>query len=154
MRKQLPLYILLIFLIIMNGFFLFQNFGKSKRKGPKKPDDFIQKKLNFTDKQSENYIQLFAKHRKAMRNFEDEIRISKDVFFNSISKNHVDSSEVDSLASIISRIEKKKDLEIFYHFRKVYDICDDKQKENFEGLVKKALRQSERSKGNRPPPRH
>ncbi|MGB1211344.1 MAG: hypothetical protein ACPG41_07955 [Lacinutrix venerupis] len=51
MKKNTVLYVLLIVLIIMNGFFLFNYLGRPQHKGVKESSAFIVKELNFNASQ-------------------------------------------------------------------------------------------------------
>ncbi|WP_111683923.1 Spy/CpxP family protein refolding chaperone [Winogradskyella tangerina] len=168
MKKQLPLYILILFLIIVNGFFLINHFGISDDgdfKGPKGPNNFISKRLDFNAEQTQQFEELEQKHRKTMRGISNEIRSSKEALFDQISNVEASDSKIDSITSVIGEFEKNKDLEVFRHFKAIYNICDDSQKAKFNSLVKDALhkgppprgRRSPMKKGNDhpgPPPRH
>lgn len=149
MKKQLPLYILILFLIIVNGFFLINHFGKSDDgdfKGPKGPKNFISKRLDFNTDQTQQFEELEKKHRKTMRGISNEIRSSKEALFDQISNVETSDSKIDSITSVIGEFEKNKDLEVFRHFKAIYNICDDSQKAKFNSLVKDALHKG-------PPPR-
>ncbi|WP_299526819.1 Spy/CpxP family protein refolding chaperone [Winogradskyella sp.] len=154
MKKQLPLYILLVFLIAVNGFFLYKFLGDSKEndlRGPKGPNSFITNRLNFNDTQLKEFNDLEQVHRKKMMSISEQIRATKDVLFDNISKAGVDTSLIDSITSVIGNYEKEKDMEIFRHFRAIYEICDESQKAKFNRLVKDALHRRPPPKGKRPP---
>ncbi|WP_299364309.1 Spy/CpxP family protein refolding chaperone [Winogradskyella sp.] len=154
MKKQLPLYILLVFLIVVNGFFLFKYLGEAKEnksKGPKSPDSFITNRLNFNNAQLKQFNALERTHREKMMTLSEQIRATKDALFDKISEPNADNSVIDSITSVIGEYEKKKDLEVFKHFRAIYNICDNNQKEAFEDLVKDALHKGPPTRGRRPP---
>ncbi len=154
MKKQLPLYILNVFLIVVNGFFLINYMGDSKEDMPREQDrskNFISDRLNFSEEQSNLFDELEREHREKMRSFSEQIRRSKDALFNQISKPEVDASTIDSITSAIGEFEKKKDMEVFDHFRAIYEICDDTQKTKFNKLVKDALHKGPPPRGRRPP---
>ncbi|OUS01946.1 hypothetical protein A9Q86_04655 [Flavobacteriales bacterium 33_180_T64] len=166
MKKNIPLYILLIFLIIVNGFFLFNYLGKSSHKGPKgRQDNFIVKELKFDDVQKLKLEALEAAHHKRIRDILDRQKVLKDVLFNKISNETIMTSQLDSITSQIGEIEQEKELETFYHFRAIQNICTENQKAKFEHIVREALRRKARrrpnssspdreSHGDRPPPMH
>ena len=155
MKKQLPLYILLIFLIAVNGFFLVKYFGDSKEsddfKEPRGPGNFISNRLSFSDDQKYTFNALEKSHRERMMLISNEIRASKEALFDQISNPNADAMLVDSITSVIGEFEKKKDLEVFQHFKAIYDICDDSQKERFNDLLKDALHKGPPPRGKRPP---
>ena len=61
----------------------------------------------------------------------------------------MDRSKVDSIATLISAIEKQKDLELFNHFRAVQEICNEEQKEHFKSIIKRALKKRGRNGSDR-----
>jgi hypothetical protein len=42
----------------------------------------------------------------------------------------------------------------FYHFKKIQELCNEKQKVKFQGIIKDALHKSGREGNRPPPPRH
>lgn len=153
MKKNLLLYILLGFLMIMNGFFLFNHFGKSNQKRPPsdRPANFIADRLEFDASQLEQFEDLEIEHREKMRSILDNIKASKDALFDKLSDDSVNPSEIDSIATIIADREKAKDLETFRFFREVGKICSADQKEKLKSIIKDALRRQGPPDRNGPP---
>nr|WP_321233177.1 hypothetical protein [uncultured Psychroserpens sp.] len=160
MKKNIPLYILLVFLIIVNAFFLFNYLGKSNHKGKRgNQNNFIVRELKFDDTQKQKLKDLEASHHKRIRTILEGSKELKGELFDKISMESISESEIDSIASLIGDIEKDKELETFYHFRAIQNICNDEQKEAFERIVKKALHRKgrngsphgKRRDGDRPP---
>ena len=163
MKKNLPLYILLLFLIIVNGFFLYNYLGSSeteqKIQKHKPPADFLIKELGFDDKQKQAFRALTHKHRQKMKGISDEIRTLKDKLFSGFSDTSIVDEDVDSIAVLIGDMETLKDLEVFRHFKEVQELCNVEQKERFGKILQDALRGGFREKGpphrDRPPrPEH
>ena len=117
MKKHTVLYLLLIVLIIMNGFFLFNYIGRPGQNGPKASGDFIVTELKFNDQQLAQFKSLEAKHHNNMRAVGDAIKSLKDQLFSNITA-----------ASLFKRL------------RAIYNLSDDKQKEQFKSIIKKARR--------------
>lgn len=161
MKKQSVLYILLIFLILSNAFFLFQFIGK-KDSNKGKPEDFIVKQLKFNDNQLEAYNTLRLSHIETIKSINDQTRLLKDEMFSKISESNVSQTYIDSITGLIGAQEMQKDKELFMHFLKVRDICNERQKEKLKKILKDALRRGGERKGpppngpggHRPPPRH
>lgn len=167
MKKNTLLYILLIVLLLANGFFLVKHFGdksnhrdrgKTERRGP---NNFIAKQLDFNESQIQQLKDLKLGHRESMMAYDNDIKVLKNKFFDNISKENVNKSEIDSLATLISEKEKLKDIELFNHFRDIREICNDNQKSRFESIIKKAVNRDRRRgpkgssrKHDGPPPRH
>ena len=153
MKKNLLLYILLIFLIIVNGFFLFNYIGKPQMKGPPGPNgpsDFIAKQLNFDDIQMEQFRKIEDVHRDNNRKISEDLRELKRELFDNISDTSISEKKIDSITTLIGNKEKERDMEVFYHFRKIQSICNEKQKKRFNNIMKDAL---PNNKENSPPPR-
>lgn len=154
MRKNLPLYILLLFLIVVNAFFLYNYLGSGEKaeqpEQRKPPGAFLVKELGFDDAQKEEFRTLTRAHRRAMRGISDEIRELKDELFSGLSDVSLDGTNTDSIATLIGEKEAAKDLEVLRHFKQVQELCNDKQKEKFSKIINDALRRGGREQG---PPR-
>ena len=154
MKKNLLLYILLGFLILMNCFFLFKYFGgpnQNERQKPA-PGNFIVKELAFDTSQTQQFEKLDVAHRGKMDAILDDIKATKDVLFDKLSDNTSETSEIDSIARIVANKEVKKELETFRFFKAVGEICDEKQKVKFKSIIKHALRRQGPPGRNGPPP--
>ena len=149
MKKNLLLYILLGFLIIVNGFFLFQQFKPSDQnsKHGHKPLDFIVKELQFDATQERAFEKLNTEHRRKLRSILDEQKISKDALFDKLFDETVSPSVIDSITTLIAKKEKLRDLETFSFFKAISDLCNQNQKERLKSIIKDALHQQR-------PPRH
>ena len=154
MKKNLLLYILLGFLILMNGFFLFKHFGSLNQNDPQRPTrgNFIAKQLDFDATQSQQFEKLDVVHREKMDAILNDIKVSKDVLFDKLSDEKSKTSEIDSLARIVADKEVRKELETFSFFKAVGEICNEKQKVRFKTIIKDALRRQGPQGQNGPPP--
>lgn len=152
MEKKIPLYILLIFLIAVNGFFMFNYMDIATHKKPRKQQktsNFIIKELEFSYEQLEQFKINNQDHNTVMRQLSEDIRDLKDELFNKLSNKLVDEKLIDSLTSLLGQKEKEKRTNVFYHFKEIQNICDSKQKEKFEKIIKEALHNG--GKNNSPP---
>ena len=150
MKRQLLLYVLVFILLVVNGIFLFMFMSgdsPNRKQGP--PGDFIVQELNFSASQMEEFRLKSRQHHDKMRRISNDIRATKKVLFDRISDETLEKAEIDSLTSRIGDLERKKDTEVFYHFRSIESICDDEQKLLFGKLIKDALHKV----GKHPPPR-
>ena len=157
MKKNLPLYILLIFLIIMNGFFLYKYLGngekedykieKENSKRPKQSEHFLVKELRLDETQKEQYRLLTRSHRPAMREVLDEIRELKDALFNGLSDASFGDVSVDSITTLIGEKEKQKEILTFLHFKEVQKLCNKNQKEKFSKIINDAIRREGKPQG-------
>ncbi len=165
MRKNLPLYILLCFLIVVNAFFLYNYLG-SGEKGQepldrKPPDAFLADELGFEDAQKQQFRALSREHRQHIRGISDDIRALKDALFSGLSDASLESINTDSITTLIGKKEKQRELLTFNYFNEVQELCTAEQKEKFRKIIKDALRRGMRGQGpppggrpdgNRPPP--
>ncbi|MFD2727279.1 Spy/CpxP family protein refolding chaperone [Hyunsoonleella rubra] len=154
MKKNLPLYILLLFLIVVNGFFLYNYLGSGENENEQEerrpPGAFLMKELDFDEGQKEAFRALTREHRQKMRGISDDIRELKDLFFSGLSDEAV-SINRDSVASLIGDLEARKDMETYLHFKQVQELCDDNQKAKFSKIIKDALHKGAMRQG---PPRN
>ncbi|WP_350292155.1 hypothetical protein [uncultured Croceitalea sp.] len=153
MKKNLLLYILLGFLVLMNGFFLFNHFSKSGRSDPRRlgSANFISKQLEFDVKQTQQFKDLEVVHREKMRSLLDDLRELKSKLFEKLSDDTVNPSEIDAITTLIGDKEKAKELETFRFFREVVEMCNKNQKEQFTSIIKGAMHHKGPARGNRPP---
>ncbi|WP_188466766.1 hypothetical protein [Bizionia arctica] len=152
MKKNTILYILLAFLIVFNGFFLFYFLGNTNdtvERGGGDPMSFVMKQLNFNALQLEEMEGVNKKHHQKMMRINDDLKELKDALFNNLSDVIIDNKTVDSIATLIGKKQKAKEIEAFSHFRSIQELCDDKQKQKFEEIIKDALRRGDSE--NRPP---
>ena len=138
MNKNLLLYILLAFLILVNGFFIFIFFNKPPKKG-RSPGDFIVKELKFNEDQMQQFYKFSDEHHHEMRVLSEDIKKLKDALFSKISEEKIPQKKIDSIADLIGKKEQTKDISVFYHFQRVRTICNQEQKVHFDRLLKKAL---------------
>ncbi|GAB1857419.1 hypothetical protein MHTCC0001_22550 [Flavobacteriaceae bacterium MHTCC 0001] len=154
MKKNLPLYILLLFLIVVNVFFLYNYLGSGEEEQQlrthKPPAIFLVEQLGFDEAQQEEFNVFTREHHREMRSISDEIRELKDVFFNGLSED-VNTVNMDSVASLIGDLEAKKDLEVYRHLKQIRAFCTEEQKKKFGKIIQDALRRGARQHG--PPPR-
>jgi protein CpxP len=138
MKKNILLYILLIVLVVMNGFFMFKIFGDSHPPGHN-PGIFIAKQLNFDETQMQDFTKLNDTHHDAMRGISREVKELKDQLFNELSEVEVNKSKINDLTRRIGENERQKDLKTFYHFKEVQKICTDEQRSRFNSIIQDAL---------------
>lgn len=139
MKKNLLLYILVAFLLVVNGFFLVKYFGGDSGRKPKNPGIFIAKELNFTDEQMQAFNRINDAHHKEMRAHGRSMKELKDALFRRIGNSNIAKREIDSITQLIGKKEQEKDLKTFYHFQEVLKICDEAQKEKFTKILTDAL---------------
>ncbi|NMH86698.1 Spy/CpxP family protein refolding chaperone [Flavivirga algicola] len=156
MKKNALLYVLLLFLIVVNGFFLFNYLGGSNKtennnqpKG-KGPVGFIVKELNFDEDQMFQLEDLNREHHHIMRGIGGEIKQLKEALFNQIFDKSSSENSIDSITSMIGEKIKERDIETFYHLKAIEALCNEQQKEKFKKIINEALHKEGR-KEQRPP---
>ncbi|WP_298534718.1 hypothetical protein [uncultured Algibacter sp.] len=177
MKRNLLLYILLLFLIIVNGFFLYNYLGnpdkEQQQEARKPPGAFLMDELGFSNSQKDEFRVLTREHRQRIRGISDEIRQLKDELFSGLSDTSSRGADTDSIATLIGKNEAAKDLEVLRHFKQVEALCKAQQKEKFRKIIHDALKRGGRDQrpprgvrpndrpprprdreGNRPPPLH
>ena len=157
MKKNLPLFLLLIFLIVVNGFFLFNYLGKPGLNRPieqRGPGDFIVKVLQFDDSQMDKMHLIMRKHNQRMRAINNDLKEVKDALFAKISEDSLSTQIIDSITNEIGFLEKEREMVTFLHLRDIQSICNEKQKERFNKIVYDALSKNRPPGQNRPPPRN
>lgn len=165
MKKNLLLYILLIFLILVNGFFLYNYLGKgigneNKRHRTKDPLVFFSEQLNFNDSQKEKVKLLNDKHRNTMMQISRDVKGLKDVLFSYVFNDSIAHKKIDSLTALIGFKEAELEKEAFYHFRTIENICTSKQNKKLKKILKDAIGRGPEKNGpphkidndHRPPP--
>lgn len=155
MKKQLPLYLLLLFLIAVNTFFLFNYLGGSKDNfagESRGQDSFIERELDFNTEQRSAFNKKESDHRFNMKALDQQIRKGKEMLFDLISQEYVEPSELDSITSSIAEFEKSKDLEIYRHFRSIFDICNEQQRRRLSIILKDAMHHRRPRGPHGPPP--
>ena len=139
MKKNTLLYILLVFLVVMNAFFMFKIFGDKPPRGSN-PGNFIAKELQFDEAQMKAFKQINDMHHKEMMGIMKEVRMLKDELFDYIAAPNHSEAKVSELTQAIGDKIRLRDEKTFYHFKEVKKICTDKQKIRFNKLVQEALR--------------
>ena len=154
MKKNVFLYILVAFLVVMNGFFLFQHFGSSETTSPQKKGsgNFIAKQLKFDTEQTKQFEKLDTAHHEKIRALLDDMKVSKDALFDQMTKEVIDDLEIDSITKVIAKKQAVRELETFHFFRSVSMLCDAEQKVRFKSMIKDAVR-APVGPGKKGPPR-
>jgi Spy/CpxP family protein refolding chaperone len=149
MKKNTLLYILVIFLLVMNGYFMYEIFVDKRPKGPN-PGKFIAKELQFDAQQLEAFSEMNDAHHEEMMIIMRDVRRLKDELFDYISQPTYEATKVQQLTQEIGDKIRLRDEKTFYHFKEVQKICTDEQRTRFNQLIKEALRPPHKP-GGRPP---
>lgn len=140
MKKNTVLYILLLVLIVINGFFLFNYLGRPEHKGPKENNSFIAKALKLNETQILELKKQELNHHNKMRAIGEDMKVLKDELFEKISKPTYNQLTLDSLITSIAKKESLKEKELFMRLRNIYELCNNEQKKQFSIIIKEARR--------------
>ncbi|MGK0252634.1 MAG: protein CpxP [Mariniflexile sp.] len=160
MNKNSLLYILLVFLIIVNGFFLYNYLGSAtskndvNKKGKGGPAEFIVKALKFDNEQMAKFEKINKGHHEAMVKSRDETKVLKDKLGRLIIEENISDAEVDSILVLLAEKEKAHEKMMFYNLRAIQAICTDEQKQHFEKIIKDALFHGGNRQPQEGPPSH
>ena len=150
MKKNTILYILIIVLLVANGFFLFNYLGRPQHKGPKESGDFIAKELNLSEAQMQQFNSLEAQHHNTMKTIGDDIKNVKDALFEKITAPQINETNIDSLIASITNKEQLVEKEMFNRLRGIYELCNEEQKERFSNILKDARQFNKGPQGPKP----
>lgn len=116
-----------------------------------KAADFLIEQLKFTQQQLADFEKLKEEHHKAI----DSLReISKEVhhsFFDNLKNEKPDTAKVNELAIAIANTQTQIEKVTFNHFKKVRNLCDEKQKAKFDEIIQEVLKRMARPGGPPPP---
>ncbi len=146
MKKNLITYILLFFLIAVNGFFLVTYMTDGNKKQPtasEQPSNFIAKELRFDKGQLQQFRKITRKHRRSIRELSMENRGLKKQLWNSLADSTKKENQIDAITSLMGQIQKQKEQKTFYYFKDVERICTKKQRLKLQEIIKEALNKSE-----------
>ncbi|QHI38869.1 hypothetical protein IMCC3317_42690 [Kordia antarctica] len=146
MKKNTLIYILLAFLVLMNGFFMVKIFGDSHPPNHN-PGMFIAKELQFDEAQMNDFTKMNKTHHETMREISREVKELKDQLFDKLSETTVNETEINDITKRIGEKERQKDLKTFYHFKEVQKICTDEQRSKFNSIIQDALHRGGKKKG-------
>ena len=150
MKKNIILYVLIVFLVIANIFFLVNHLGHSKGKKGGSPGDFVATELKFDAIQMEKFNVINDRHEVEIKAIANDIKKLKGSLFAKISEENTSKETIDSITGLIGKYVKERDTKTYYHFREIQEICNKEQKERFNTIVKQALHRKDR---RRSPPK-
>ncbi|MEP5615564.1 MAG: hypothetical protein ABJP76_05610 [Flavobacteriaceae bacterium] len=147
MRKNLPIIILLIFLVVMNGILLFLLLDKPDRQN-RPPRDFITNQLGFDENQKQEFRNIDEEHHKKMRNLHNRSTGLKKYLFNKLRDEDFTNRELDSVTVLVGELSRKKEKEVFSYFKEIEKVCDEEQKNKLEAILSGALRHGPNAMGH------
>jgi len=97
---------------------------------------FLAEELRFTPEQDEKFKKLRDEHFTTSRKLIEEMHKSMDNMMEQIKTKENNDSKAEEYASISSLKHKELQILAYKHFKSIRDICDDKQKEKFDSMLK------------------
>jgi len=147
------LWFTVVALLLLNlgllGWILFSPQGKG-RKQP--PSDLLERELNFSPVQKEQFTLLKEAHQTKTRAIRDSAMMIKRTLFNQLNE-PLSDQEIENTTHLIAEKMEIVDNLTFYHFREVRQLCTPMQQQRFDEIIEDVLRHlSDRPAGNQPPP--
>jgi hypothetical protein len=129
-------------------------FSPQKRPHKKEtPANFLEKELNFTAKQKEQFRLLREDHHAKVQDIRDSVREMKRQFFEHLGK-PMSESDIESVTIDIAKKMARIDKITFQHFREVRQMCTPAQQQKFDEVIDEMLeRLAAGAEGRGRPPR-
>ncbi len=104
------------------------------------PANFIIKELNLDKSQQEAYLELVHLHQNEVRSLRNEIRHTKDEFFDLL--NHPEATDSIKLiaAKKISKYSEQIDIVTLNHFASLRALCNGQQRQKLGAIMKEVTR--------------
>ncbi len=147
MKKYKIIVGLVVLLLLANSILLgLLWFGKkNKPMPPANPpgsiENIFKEKLSLTEDQLKQFTPLKEAHHELNSKLNDSLRPLKDALFALLGKDPANSPQVDSLTTLIGKIEKQKDINTFDHFTKVRQLLTPVQQTAFDKVINDVLHQ-------------
>ena len=145
-KKYKALIFIIIFLLISNFIMLFLFMAKSN---PSAKNDtthdqkglynMLQKEVGFSNAQLDQYQDLRTQQRKTIKPLFNQIRSSKENFYELLYQKNLSDSNLYKDADSIAATQKQLDLQMFDHFKKIRNICQPDQLQKFDSSIKKVI---------------
>lgn len=117
------------------------------------PANFLEKELNFTAKQKEQFRLLREDHHERTQAIRDSVRKMKRQFFEQLGKPMSDA-DIQKVTADIAEKMARVDKITFQHFRDVRQICTPAQQQKFDEVIDEMLeRLAAGAEGRGGPPR-
>ena len=99
----------------------------------------LQKEVGFSQTQLDQYQAMRTEQRKNIKPLFDNIRKSKENFYELLYMEKATDSALNNDADSIAQTQKKLDLQMFGHFKKIRNICTPEQIQKFDSSIKKVI---------------
>jgi uncharacterized membrane-anchored protein YhcB (DUF1043 family) len=142
-NKFRVLWIAIIVLIVLNiGMVAWFTFFAHRAGPPQRL--FLEKELNFDEKQKESYRVMRDEHFMKARSIREQVKMMKEDFFKSMADSSLTDEDLRKKALAISTEMSELELMTFKHFQQVRQMCTPEQKEKFDEIIDEVLRSMDR----------
>lgn len=101
---------------------------------------FLSEELQFTPDQMEKFTKLREGHFKDSRKLLDDMHKSMDDMMDLVKSGGDNNAKAEEYANQTSQKQKELQILAYKHFKSIRDLCDDKQKERFDVILKDIAR--------------
>ena len=108
------------------------------RERPNDMNHFLVHELRLTEAQRQQFDALFDEHQKKMEAVKNRGRELHDLLFDELSKTSSNTTR-DSIIQLIAQNRITGEQLLFDHLAKVRVMCDEKQKRDFDRIIKGAM---------------
>jgi len=132
--------ILVVLNVALCLFVLLRNVGPTRHYSYyERPDEFIIRKLNFSDSQVHEYRKMRNSHHDSMMLLREEGRELRNDLFSNLKTSAGNYQLVDSLSTVIGDRQKLIEMVTYRHFQQVRQLCTEQQKRLFDDIIDEVL---------------
>lgn len=149
MKKKFITRTFIVVLLLSNAFFIWRFLAGPRPPFHHGPKEEIIKRLNFDDKQIQQYEVLIQKHRKQIHASELKISKAKKIYFSHLKNNskEIDTIQLAKIQTAQAEIERTH----YMHFLEIKQLCRKDQLPLFTSLIDEL---GELFSHGPPPPHH
>jgi len=143
MNKVVFLTVCIVLLFLLNAgmlIYLFRLRSFSQELRGQRADLFIIDRLHLDAKQQDQFAVLRQQHQEVTRRAQDEDRHLHDEYFTLLKTAHPDKAKADSIASLIAAQRAVIEKATFDHFEQLRNLCNEEQKQLFDGTIDEIAR--------------
>jgi Spy/CpxP family protein refolding chaperone len=129
----------------------------SPERRPEEVQHFLERELNLSPEQAQQFEELRKQHHFQSRAVRDEIRRLRKEIMDELFKSSPDTTKVRKLSDEIGMKEAELVRILFYHFMDLESVCQPEQNGKFRALIQELLRmiappEPHQPPGDKPPP--
>ncbi|MFY7901045.1 MAG: hypothetical protein ACOVNY_12735 [Chitinophagaceae bacterium] len=101
---------------------------------------YLIEQLQFDSIQKKEFLFLKQTHQKGIRDTRNKLRHVKENFFDLLSDTTISEKDIIERSSEIASLEQEIEMLSFQHFQQVRKLCNAKQQEHFDAIIKDVLK--------------